>query len=66
MTSIVHTTEMSHDMTGEPLNYVEQISIPRDNDNSQLIERGFHYHSGWMSREDGSKWDLYTKLIPVK
>jgi hypothetical protein len=59
-TMITHGPVLVHSITGEPRNLLQEVSVPRGSTPPQ----GFKYSSGWMDR-DGSKWDLYTKELPL-
>jgi hypothetical protein len=62
MTTIIHEPVLTHDMSGTPIHYVHEISVPRGFTPDQP---GFQYRYGWHDR-DGSKWDVYSKCVPVR
>jgi hypothetical protein len=58
--TIDHGETLAHDMHGQPLHYVHEVSVPRDHKGPA----GYRYRSGWVDAE-GQKWSLYTRTRPA-
>lgn len=58
---IEHDPVLTHDMTGTPVHYVHEISIPRG---QMCTRKGYSYRHGWIDKQ-GRKWDVYSKCVPV-
>jgi hypothetical protein len=62
MTTIEHEPVLTHDMSGLPLHWVHEISIPR----GHTCEReGWRYVHGWRDK-NGSAWDVYSSCFPLE
>ena len=60
-TTIVHEPVLTHDMCGQPVHYVHEISIPRG---YTCRRKGYQYRYGWVDLA-GFKWDVYSKCEPI-
>ncbi len=63
---IDHGMELVHDFTGEPRNYLHEISIPKaDVDGIYcLIDAGYTQHHGYIAKDDTPMW-VYVKQYPL-
>lgn len=59
--NIDHGETLAHDMHGQPLHYVHEISVP----DGRKAPAGYKYRSGWRDH-DGTHWNLYTRTRPAQ
>jgi len=64
--TIDHGTILAHDMSGNPLHLVHEVSVQRSATTSarRLEREGFKYHHGWRDHDE-TLWNQYTRLEAI-
>ena len=59
---LIHGASKVHDVFGKLDHYVDEISLPRGDEQAwQIAERnGYHVDYGWIGK-DGQRWDLWRR-----
>jgi hypothetical protein len=64
MTLIDHGTTPVHDMQHRPAWLLHEVSIPRPVSTARhtaLYQDGWRYSCGWVNRQTGTAYDVYTR-----